>query len=95
MPAAPLPVLTSAEADRRAIDRHLRRWLRLAPAGLATVGLGASLIGEATLRKGRGEPFVLYGTVALCVLNAGLCLFGEGVKQRALADWREQAAERP
>ena len=29
---------------------------------------------------------MLYGTAALCVLNAGLCLFGEAVKHRALAD---------
>ena len=27
-----------------------------------------------------------YGTAALCVVNAGLCLFGEAVKDRALAD---------
>ena len=45
----------------------------------------------ATLRKGRGEPFVLYGTAALCVVNAGLCLFGEAVKHRALAEWTEAA----
>ena len=74
-------------------DRHVRAWARLAPAGLVAVGLGASLIGEATLRKGRGEPFVLYGTAALAVFNAGLCLFGDAVKHRALADWN--AAQKP
>ena len=67
-------------------QRHREKWIRLAPAGLVGVGLGVSLVGEATLRKGRGEPFVLYGTLALCVLNAGLCLFGEGVKHSVLAD---------
>ncbi|MFN3597320.1 MAG: hypothetical protein ACK41D_08625 [Rubricoccaceae bacterium] len=65
---------------------HLGTWRRLAPLGLGAVGLGVSLAGEATLRKGRGAPWVLYGTAALCVLNAGLCLFGEAVKHRALAD---------
>lgn len=68
-------------------EAHLTTWRRLAPLGLASVGFGLSLVGEATLRKGRGEPFVLYGTAALCVVNAGLCLFGEAVKHRALADW--------
>lgn len=66
--------------------RHRRTWQRLAPAGLIGVGLGVSLVGEATLRKGRGEPFVAYGTLALCVLNAGLCLFGESVKHSVLAE---------
>ena len=69
-----------------AADLHLATWRRFAPLGLTSVGFGLSLVGEATLRKGRGEPFVLYGTAALCVVNAGLCLFGEAVKHRALAD---------
>lgn len=76
---------TSAHALRT--ESHLKTWRRLAPLGLTAVGLGTSLVGEATLRKGRSEPFVLYGTAALCVLNARLCLFGEAVKHRALADW--------
>ena len=74
----------------RSASPHVRAWARLAPAGLVAVGFGASLIGEATLRKGRGEPFVLYGTAALAVFNAGLCLFGDAVKHRALADWEAQ-----
>lgn len=72
-------------------DAHVRAWARLAPAGLVAVGFGASLIGEATLRKGRGDAYALYGTAALAVFNAGLCLFGEAVKHRALADWARQA----
>lgn len=78
-------------AEPPAVEAHLRRWRWLAPAGLASVGLGLSLVGEATLRKWRGAPFVAYGTVALCVVNAGLCLFGEAVKHRALADARRGA----
>ena len=80
----PLPAFSSP-------DRHVRQWARLAPAGLAAVGLGVSLLGEATLRKGRGEAYALYGTAALVVFNAGLCLFGEAVKRRALADWAAEA----
>ena len=82
--SAPVPDLRPLPAATAAL--HLRSWRRLAPAGLASVGFGLSLVGEATLRKGRGEAWVAYGTVALCVVNAGLCLFGEAVKQRALAD---------
>ena len=77
------------------VAESLRAWRWMAPAGLASVGLGLSLVGEATLRKGRGERYGLYGTVALCVVNAGLCLFGEAVKHRALADWRAESAARP
>ena len=74
----------------RRTDRHTA-WRRLAPLGLVTVGAGASAIGEATIRKATGRPWVVYGTVALCVFNAGLCLFGEAVKQRALLEWEEGA----
>ena len=71
-----------------AVQHHLARWRWLAPAGLASVGLGLSVVGEATLRKGRGERWVVVGTLGLCVVNAGLCLFGEAVKHRAIADVR-------
>ena len=86
-----MPDLVSAAPSPPSASGHLRTWRRFAPLGLASVGLGLSLVGEATLRKGRGEPFVLYGTAALCVVNAGLCLFGEAVKHRALAEWTEAA----
>ena len=83
------PALTSPPAPPvRSGEPHLKTWRRFAPLGLVSVGMGLSLVGEATLRKGRGEPFVLYGTAALCVVNAGLCVFGEAVKHRALADAR-------
>ena len=78
------------EAARR--QRHREKWAWLAPAGLVGMGLGVSLVGEATLRKGRGEPFVACGTLALCVLNAGLCLFGESIKHSVLADQRTAQA---
>ena len=76
----------SAAARTRA-EPHLRTWRRFAPLGLTAVGLGLSLVGEAAARKERGDGWVLYGTAALCVVNAGLCVFGEAVKHRALADW--------
>ena len=38
------------------------------------------------MRKERGEPYAAVGTLALCVVNAGLCLFGEAVKHGTLAE---------
>lgn len=70
----------------------LRLWARYAPLGLIGVGLGVSMTGEATIRKGRGEAFFGLGTLGLGVLGAGLCLFGEAVKRRALADIDARAA---
>ena len=94
-PAYAIPHDASARAvTARRVDRH-RTWRRLAPLGLIGVGAGASAIGEATIRKARGDAWVAYGTVALCVLNAGLCLFGEAVKQRALLEWEEGNARPP
>ncbi|MEO0557661.1 MAG: hypothetical protein AAF170_05690 [Bacteroidota bacterium] len=72
--------------SRSSTAAHLRTWRRFAPLGLTAVGLGLSMVGEATSRKAQGDGWVLYGTAALCVVNAGLCLFGEAVKHRTLAD---------
>ena len=83
----------AAASHSPAVRQHLTKWKRLAPLGLASVGFGLSLVGQATIRKSEGRPFVAYGTVALCVVNAGLCLFGESVKHRALADWRQASGQ--
>jgi hypothetical protein len=75
-----------------AAKRHYQKWKTLAPLGLLATGLGASGIGESTLLKGRDAPtwkWVAAGTVSLAVLNAGLCLFGDAVKHRALYEWTE------
>jgi hypothetical protein len=70
---------------------HYQTWKRLAPLGLLGVGFGASLLGQATLLKGDRTSstwqWVALGTVSLAVLNAGLCLFGDAVKHRALYEW--------
>ena len=49
------------------------------------VGLGLTLVGEASLRKGRGEAYAALGTLALLSVGAGLSLFGDAVKHAALA----------
>ncbi|MGB3544635.1 hypothetical protein [Rubrivirga sp.] len=86
---------TDSALEAARTERHLSTWRRFSPAGLAAVGFGLSVVGEATSRKNRGDSWVAYGTIGLCIVNAGLCLFGEAVKHRALADWRVEPASRP
>ncbi len=70
-----------------------QKWLRLAPAGLATIGFGLSLLGNTMERKAAGQPWFWRGTVSLSVINAGMALFGEAVKARALYEWAQQSQE--
>jgi hypothetical protein len=73
--------------DSDAAARHYTSWKRLAPLGLIGVGLGASLLGHATLKKASSTstwPWVVAGTASLIALNAGLSMFGDAVKHRAL-----------
>jgi len=67
------------------MNDHYEKWNRFAPLALLIVGVGVSIIGDATIGKARGRRgWVLKGTLGLIVLNAGLALFGEAVKSRAL-----------
>ena len=71
---------------------HYKKWRRLAPLGLGTVGLGASLLGHAVELKTKRSDFLTWfawGTLSLVVLNSGLALFGEAVKQRVLLELEE------
>jgi len=64
-------------------------WRRLAPLGLLLVGAGVCVTSDASARRGRGAgagTWVAEGTAGLVALNAGLSLFGEAVKRRALHD---------
>ncbi|MEL6142489.1 MAG: hypothetical protein AAFU67_12820 [Bacteroidota bacterium] len=61
-------------------------WLIKAPLGLSIFGFGVCLVSEAAMLKYGGAntwDWVLNGTLALIVLNAGLCVFGDAVKHRA------------
>ena len=72
-------------------DRHHSTWKRNAPLGLLAVGFGASLLGHATLMRGDDAPtwaWVAAGTASLVALNAGLSLFGDAVKHRALYEMK-------
>ena len=59
-----------------------KRWLIQAPLGLMLVGFGACLIAEAAMAKYSGQPWFWYGTLALCVLNGGLSIFGDAIVWR-------------
>ena len=64
---------------------HKKQWKLQAVSGLVFVGFGATLIAEAAILKaGDAETWqwVVAGTVALCVFNSGLCLFGNGILHR-------------
>ena len=66
-------------------NKYYRKWLFRAPLGLVLTGFGACLIAEAAmLKSGGGDTWqwVLYGTIALVVLNSGLSVFGDAILQR-------------
>ena len=64
---------------------HKKQWKLQAVSGLVLIGFGASLIAEAAILKADDAPtwnWVVAGTIALCVFNSGLCLFGNGILHR-------------
>ncbi|WBA40204.1 hypothetical protein [Hymenobacter canadensis] len=72
---------------------HKKKWLLFAPAGLALIGCGACLVQWAGQKKEHGSDWVLAGTVALGVLNAGVSLFGRGVAEVVLYELEEKELE--
>lgn len=75
-------------------EQHYDTWKWQAPLGLTTVGFGASLLGHASNMKAKNAAtwkWVAAGTASLVVLNAGLSLFGDAVKHRALYEWARGA----
>ncbi|UYZ59259.1 hypothetical protein [Hymenobacter latericus] len=72
---------------------HKTKWLVFAPSGLVVVGFGICLIQWATKRMQDGaatKDWVLAGTAALGVFNAGLSLFGRGVAESVLYQLKEK-----
>ena len=55
------------------------KWLTYSIVGLLLFGFGLSLLGEAILLKNNNEPFFWFGTLALVVINSGLCFFGNAI----------------
>jgi ABC-type dipeptide/oligopeptide/nickel transport system permease subunit len=59
------------------------KWLLFSISGLATIGFGLSLLGEAILYKYEQHPhWVLWGTLALVVTNSGICLVGQAIIEK-------------
>ncbi len=66
-----------------------RNWLLCAASGLALVGLGLSLMGEALMLKHDQVDFAEWfwlGTLALVVINSGLAVFGKAITLRVRLD---------
>ena len=72
------------------MQRLYDKWLFFAPLGLILIGLGTSVTQDAATRKAAGRSWFWRGTLGLCVLNAGIAIFGDAVKDRALYEWRMQ-----
>lgn len=73
---------------------HKKKWALLAPSGLILIGAGACLISWASTLKAQGSPaakWVMAGTGALTVFNAGISIFGQSVVERVLHEVREKA----
>ena len=66
-----------------------RNWLIFSASGLALVGFGLSLMGEALIMKYEQEAFQSWfwlGTAALVVINSGLAIFGKAITLRVRLD---------
>lgn len=64
---------------------HYQKWRLYAPLGLATVGLGLSLLGHSIGLKLSNQTFLtwfIWGTFSLIVTNTGIVLIAEAVKHR-------------
>lgn len=69
------------------MNEHYEQWSRLSVLGLILIGGGASMIGHAAWVKGDKKGFwrwFLIGSMGLATLNAGVAVFGDAVKHRAL-----------
>ncbi|MEL6823212.1 MAG: hypothetical protein AAFP70_15740 [Calditrichota bacterium] len=79
------------------MNSDFRKWLLLSPIGLCLTGLGFSMLGDAALAKSTAESFsewFYYGTLSLVIINAGLCVFAEGVKYRIFFEWEKRREAR-
>jgi len=72
-----------------AMNKLTKHWLIFSASGLALVGFGLSLMGEALILKYEQVPFgqwFWWGTGSLIVINTGLALFGKAITLRVRLD---------
>ncbi len=60
----------------------IKTWIWQVPIGLILLGTGLSMAIDAGSQKANGQPWFWYGTFALVLFNAGLCVFGDAVVKR-------------
>ena len=60
----------------------IKPWLWQAPLGLVLVGAGLSMAIDAGTSKAYGHSWFWFGSFALVVFNAGLCVFGGAIIKR-------------
>ena len=74
------------------MERTKRNWLLFSASGLATIGFGLSLMGEALIRKYEAvswHDWFWIGTLALVIVNSGIALFGKAITLRVRLDQEE------
>lgn len=72
---------------------HKKKWLLFAPGGLMLIGAGACLVNWAGTMKTQGtspSKWIVAGTGALVVLNAGVSIFGQSVVESVLHQLHEK-----
>ena len=77
------------------MNKKLRnQWLLYSAAGLALIGLGLSVMGEALIQKyehGGFHSWFWIGTLSLVIINSGIALFGKAVTLRVRLDSENKA----
>ncbi|MEL6253635.1 MAG: hypothetical protein AAFR87_16620 [Bacteroidota bacterium] len=82
--------------QKKDANYHHKNWLIKAPLGLSLIGFGLCLVTEAAMQKYSGVDtvqWVLFGTLALVVVNAGISIFGGAVVHRSHFERLEKKEE--
>ena len=65
--------------NQRNTSRNRLRWWLYSVGGLLLIGAGLSILGEAIIAKSRCEAWILVGTLAIILVNTGICLVAGAV----------------
>ena len=85
---------TSKVKDEKpsSIDKLRNKWLLYSGGGLALVGLGLCIFGEALYMKhipDNGIEWIIFGTLSLVIINSGLAVFGQAVVFKSQIDYKK------